>query len=67
MRPQVRNFCSGKVKREISREPIAVPPDLLVEPFCCDAVESCEVNIEKHLLASNNQNPLLDSLSPDNQ
>jgi hypothetical protein len=66
MRYQSVNFLARKLKQEIRGESSLVPFCLLVQLFRCNAVQGSKVRIQDDLLASNEQDSLLDSFDRDN-
>jgi hypothetical protein len=54
MRPQSLVLGRGELKHEIRWKALLVPANLLIEAFCCDAVESCKVGVEQYLSTAEN-------------
>jgi hypothetical protein len=52
----------AQLKHEVRRKTVGVPFDLLIEPFRGHTVEFGLVRIQDDLLASNQQNPVLNLL-----
>lgn len=52
-----------KLKHEVGREAFNVPLDLLVEASGLDAIELCEIGVEKDLLSSDEEDTALDAFN----
>jgi len=65
LRPQACNFLNGKLEYEVGREPAEVSSHLLIEPLSGDAIERCEVHIEHHFLAADEEYAAGDGVNRD--
>jgi len=56
---------NGKLEYKVGRESVEVSSHLLIEPLGGDAIERCEVRIEHHFLAADDEYAAGDGVNRD--